>query len=276
MANKIITLGGTGLIGSNIQLGDKISSADVNLLDLENTLTYIEKLSPDVIINAAAKTVSSKLLYENPVEYFDENLRMSLNVFKAAAEARVKRLIAYASINAFLKETTLLTSDSYNHYIKQILSEIYFKQYGLNSKVIFLGNIYGPNSNTCNGAIPFIIDKCFQALMDDDDLILQGDGMASREFTYVEDIISSTEQFIHNDDNNPVIMTSGVSYTLRDVVDIVTSHLGFAGKVIWKGTSDSVTSKSFDNKDIDKLIVNDTTLEIGIRKTIDWYLENVS
>ena len=112
--------------------------------------------------------------------------------------------------------------------------------------------------------------------MDDDDLILQGNGMASREFTYVEDIISSTEQFIHNDDNNPVIMTSGVSYTLRDVVDIVTSHLGFAGNVIWKGTSDSVTSKSFDNKDIDKLIVNDTTLEIGIRKTIDWYLENVS
>ena len=276
MANKIITLGGTGLIGSNIQLGDKISSADVNLLDLEDTLTYIEKISPDVIINAAAKTVSSKLLYENPVEYFDENLRMSLNVFKAAAEARVKRLIAYASINAFLKETTLLTSDSYNHYMKQILSEIYFKQYGLNSKVIFLGNIYGPNSNTYNGAIPFIIDKCFQALMDDDDLILQGNGMASREFTYVEDIISSTEQFIHNDDNNPVIMTSGVSYTLRDVVNIVTSHLGFAGKVIWKGTSDSVTSKSFDNKDIDKLIVNDTTLEIGIRKTIDWYLENVS
>ena len=85
--NNILTVGGSGLLGSNINFGQKVSSNDIDLLDYDQTVTFFKNSRADIIINAAAKKVSSKLLYENPVDYFDENIRMSLNVFKAAAES---------------------------------------------------------------------------------------------------------------------------------------------------------------------------------------------
>ena len=275
--NKILIVGGSGLLGSNINFGQKISSNDVDLLNYDQTVAFFKNSKANVIINAAAKKVSSKLLYENPVDYFDENIRMSLNVFKAAAESDVNQLIVFASINAFLDKKSKLESDSYNHSIKQILSEIYYQQYQLNSKVIFLGNVYGPNTKICNGAIPMIIDKCYKAKHNKENLILDGNGAIEREFTFVDDIISISKQFIGSTDNRPIIISSGIVASLYKVVDIIVKQLEFKGLVQWKGDTDKIVDKNFNTNVVKKLETDYkfTSLESGIAKTINWYKANV-
>ena len=275
--NNILTVGGSGLLGSNINFGRKVSSNDIDLLDYDQTVTFFKNSRADIIINAAAKKVSSKLLYENPVDYFDENIRMSLNVFKAAAESNMKQLIVFASINAFLDKRSKLVSDSYNHSIKQILSEIYYQQYKLNSKVIFLGNVYGPNTKICNGAIPMIIDKCYKAKLNKENLILDGNGAIEREFTFVDDIVSISKQFIGSTNNEPIIISSGIVASLYKVVAIIVEQLEFKGLVQWKGDTDKIVDKNFNTNIVKKLETNYkfTSLESGIAKTINWYKANV-
>lgn len=272
--NNVLILGGSGLIGSNISYGTKVSSNDVNLLDYDSTLECFKRHMPDIIINAAAKTVSSKLLYASPSQYIDENIRISLNVYRAANEINVKRLITFASINAFLGQEDQLSADAYNHRLKQVLSDVYAKEFDLSSKTIFLGNIYGPNSTIHNGAIPTIIDKCWTAKINNTDLILEGNENVCREFTYVDDIAFLTEQFIHDRSCDPIIISSGLVHTLGDVVNIITRQIGFNGKVIWKGEYDRINNKRFITNDVETLksSISFTPLEDGITKTIESYV----
>ena len=55
----------------------------------------------------------------------NENVQISLNIFRAAAKLNVKKLLVIGSINAFINKNDLLISDVYNHNIKIIL------QYGI-------------------------------------------------------------------------------------------------------------------------------------------------
>ena len=188
-----------------------------------------------------------------------------------------EQLVVFASINAFLDKRSKLVSDSYNHSIKQILSEIYYQQYKLNSKVIFLGNVYGPNTKICNGAIPMIIDKCYKAKLNKENLILDGNGAIEREFTFVDDIVSISKQFIGSTNNEPIIISSGIVASLYKVVAIIVEQLEFKGLVQWKGDTDKIVDKNFNTNIVKKLETNYkfTSLESGIAKTINWYKANV-
>ena len=91
-------LGGSGLIGSNFLDGLKLSSKDVNLLSYKETLECFKKYKPKIIVHAACKKLSSKLLYDKTADYFDENVRMTLNIFKAAKEIEVDEIIILSSV----------------------------------------------------------------------------------------------------------------------------------------------------------------------------------
>ena len=271
--NDILILGGSGLLGSNFTKGIKLSSKNVNLLNYEETKKCFKNFNPKIIIHSACKKLSSKLLYNSPANYFNDNVTMSLNIFKAAAETKVEQLIVVSSINALLSGEGELTADTHNHKIKQTLSKVYKQQYNLNSKIIYLTNIYGPHSNEENGFIPFIIKKCYNALISNEDIILTGDKKHKRDFMYVKDANNLIEQFYSH--NTPLLSNSfklytGITYTLEEIVNIVTELIGFKGKVIWNGKYDNITNKNFIDND-KPINFKFTSLHKGILETIKYY-----
>lgn len=274
--NDVLILGGSGLFGSNFSKGVKLSSKDVNLLDYEETKKCFNKFKPKVVIHSACKKLSSKLLYNNPANYFSDNVTMSLNVFKAAVETNIEQLIVISSINALLCGENELTADTHNHRVKQTLSEVYKQQYNLNSKVFCLTNIFGPGSSVENGFIPFIIKKCLDALANNEDIILTGNKNYKRDFMYVKDANNLIEQYYNkniNLESDPVKVYTGTTYTLGEIVDIVINLIDFKGKVIWSGKYDNVADKDF--KDDNKLInYKLTPLHKGIEETINWFKKN--
>ena len=268
-----LILGGTGFIGSNFTDGVKLSQTDVNLLDYNSTLECFKKYAPNIIIHSACKQLSSKLLYENSADYFDANVRMSLNVFKAAQETNVKKLVVIASINAFVDNEKLL-SDSYNHNIKKILSDTYREQYNLSSNVVFLSNVYGPNySHATNGFVPFIIEKCYQAKKNNSDLHIIGNPNHTRNFLFVDDVVNKIETLINCDDH--VIIADNDYYSLQTVVNKIVKIMNFTGNVQWSGHYDSVEHKSVHNNNtIRTEDQHMTSLDEGLERTIKWYLNN--
>jgi len=272
---KKLILGGTGLIGSNFRDSIQLSKKDVDLTNYNDTIKCFKSYKPDIIVHAATKKINSTLMYKYPTEYLYDNITMSLNIFKAAKKCNIQRLIVFGSINAFLEHNNkLLQSDSYNQRLKNMLSQLYDIQYKLNSKVIYLSNVYGPcNDYTNNGIIPIVIDKCFNAILENKNLLLKGTGLADRTFTYVNDIVEITEKLINDKNNNPVIISSDEKYSLKDIVAKITKLMNFQGDIIWDGKEvDNIYTKEYDTS-IKKYSgeYNYTSINNGLKKTIQSY-----
>tara|TARA_B100002019_G_scaffold28664_1_gene22513 strand:- start:767 stop:2095 length:1329 start_codon:yes stop_codon:yes gene_type:complete len=268
-----LIFGGSGLVGSNFKDGIKLSSEDVDLLNYSDTLKCIQYHKPKLIVHSACKKLSSKLLYDNGADYFDENVRMTLNIFKASAEFGVKNLLVIASINAFLRKNNLVHSDAYNHNIKKVLSNQYFDQYGLKSKVVYLSNVFGPlYKNSCNGFIPFIIEKCHEAIKNNTDLNITGDKSYKRNFVYIKDVIDFITSDLDNETD--VVISTENSYTLEHVTNIVTEIMGFTGKVNWSGNYDDIKDKDINLSNQRLVNLNKTKLYDALKETIEWRLQS--
>ena len=275
MNNKLkkIIFGGSGLIGSNFTDGIKLSRKDVDLLDYNETYDCIKFYKPDIIIHSACKKLSSKLLYDHSADYFDENVQISLNIFRAAAKLNVKKLLVIGSINAFINKNDLLISDVYNHNIKKILCKEYLKQYNLNSNMIYLSNVYGPKyKDSRNGFISLVIKKCYDAIKNNTDLFLVGNKLHERNFIYVKDVIKVIESNYEN--TNDIIITTENTYQLDFIAKTVAEIMNFKGKIKWEGDYDNITNKKINYADEQLINVNHTSIYKGLQETINWFMEN--
>ena len=78
----ILVTGATGLVGSAIvrelkRIGRPvvaISSKDVDLLDRNATFNYLNKIKPNIVIDAAAKVGGIAANNNFPVEFLSENI----------------------------------------------------------------------------------------------------------------------------------------------------------------------------------------------------------
>jgi GDP-L-fucose synthase len=70
---------------------------------------------------------------------------------------------------------------------------------------------------------------------------------------------------------------SGIETPIRDIIQIITEHLGYQGEVIWDATKpEGNKGRALDVSCTEKELgfVATTNLKDGMKKTIDWYLEN--
>jgi len=98
---KLLITGGTGLIGSTISTGTKLSSQDADLTIWEETYGILRQESPDSIIHCAARVggVGSNINYKG--EFFFENIMINTNVIEAARICGVKKLIDFYQLVFF-------------------------------------------------------------------------------------------------------------------------------------------------------------------------------
>ena len=292
---RILITGGTGFIGKNINfpLEVKISSQDVDLRNWKDTLNLFKKHQPDIVIHCAARHGNFKEMEQNKVEFFRDNQAIDLNVFEASNQVGVTQLIALSSVTAFPFEIETEISESdlhqgephpscytygYNKRMLDILCRSYNEQYGVNYTCALLTNMYGPfNDFNLESAtvVSNLIHKCYIAKQTNSDFKVYGDGSPVRDFMYVEDLTDIFNILLDKKYNEPVIISTGESISLKKLVTIIVNKFRFTGNVIWGNeTSVGQQKKVASNKKL--LQVSDsisfTSLEDGISKTIDWFM----
>ena len=105
-----------------------------------------------------------------------------------------------------------------------------------------------------------------------------GTGKATREFLYVEDaakgIILATKKY---DKSEPVNIGSGMQITISSLVRNIATLVGYKGKIIWNTSKPDGQPKRYLDTSKAKRDFGfkaNTSFDIGLRKTIDWYLNN--
>ncbi len=209
-------------------------SAEYDLVDGAAVRRLIADARPEMVIHLAARVGGIGANRENPGRYLYENAMMGLQLFEQCRLAKVPKLVALGTICAYPKfaPVPFREDDLWNGYPEEtnapygiakkmmlVQSQAYREQYGMNSIVLFPVNLYGPRDNfdlQSSHVIPAMIRKFVSAReRGDNEVVLWGDGSATREFLYVEDaaegILLGAERY---DSSEPVNLGSG-----KEIVD---------------------------------------------------------
>ena len=306
---KILITGAQGFVGKHLvkNLLEKRKVAKENLflptfeeLDLrkwEDCQKAVKR--QEIIIHLAAKVGGIGLNREIPGEMFYDNAIMGIQLMEAARQAGVEKFVAISTICAYPKFTPVPfkeddlwlgypeeTNAPYGLAKKMSLvqAQAYRQQYGFNAISLIPVNMYGQGDSfdpKKSHVIAALIRKVYQAKKEGKNFIeVWGTGKATREFLYVEDgaegIILATEKY---DKPEPVNLGSGMEISIKDLVQLICKLMDFKGEVHWDTTKpDGQPRRRLDVSKAKKEFgfQAKTNFEEGLKKTIQWYEENVN
>ena len=255
----VVVTGGAGFLGKPTvrmltELGASVQVPRSVQHDLTDPGACLEALSgAEVVIHLAANVGGIGFNRRNPAPLVRDNMAMGLNVFEACRELGVGKLVAACSVCAYPKFTPVpfKEDDLWSGYPEEsnapyglakkmliVLSDAYRRQYGLDSCVPVVANLYGPEDNfdlEDSHVIAAMVHKYVVAAENDEpEVVLWGTGEPSREFLYVDDaaraMILAAE---HADFSEPFNVGTGIETKIRDLAELVVEATGFRGKTVW-------------------------------------------
>jgi GDP-L-fucose synthase len=294
--NKILITGGTGLIGSAFKEGVKVGSLEYNLTSRSQTNQMIDHYKPEIIIHTAAKVGGIGGNIQYPANFYYDNILMNTNIIHTAYEKSVKKVVCFLSTCVFPDKVEYpLTEDKIHHgpphpsnsayaYAKRMADiqiQAYNRQYGTKYFSVIPCNVYGKNDNfnlESGHVIPMLIRKCWIAKQTNTTFEVWGDGTPLREFMYSEDVADIIYKLVETyEETNPIIISNPVEYSIKQVVDLIVEYMEFDGEIKWLiDKPNGQHRKPSSNQKLLSIIgeYNFTTLEIGLKKTIEWFILN--
>lgn len=301
----VVVTGGAGFLGKPAvrmlgELGAEVRVPRSAEHDLTDPAACREALSgAEVVLHLAANVGGIGYNRRNPGPLARDNMAMGLNVFEACRELGVGKLVAACSVCAYPKFTPVpfKEDDLWVGYPEEsnapyglakkmliVLSDAYRRQFGLDSCVPVIANLYGPDDNfdlEDSHVIAAMVNKYVTAAEGgEDEVVLWGTGEPSREFLYVDDaaraLILAAE---HAEDSEPFNVGTGVETKIRDLAAMVSTAAGFRGETVWDTSRpDGQPTRYLDVSRAAGSIGfrASTDLEDGLAKTIESFRASVS
>ncbi len=107
----------------------------------------------------------------------------------------------------------------------------YHRQHNVDIKVVRIFNTYGPNMNSDDGRV--VSNFIVQALKGDD-ITIYGDGMQTRSFCYVDDLLSGMMGMMNSRDGftGPVNIGNPKEFTMLELAEEVLKQVGGRSKLV--------------------------------------------
>lgn len=298
---KILVTGGNGLVGQALRKLKMpqivfVNRKDADLTDFNQTKALFEKIKPAQVIHLAAQVGGIGGNSMHTGEYFRNNTMININVLEAARLVGVKKLISFMSTCVFPDKCEYPLNEKNIHngpphpsnfgyaYAKRMLevqSSAYRNEWGCNYIIAIPTNIYGPHDNFSlkdGHVIPSLVHKCFLAKKNKTELSVWGSGKPLREFILSDDIAALALWALDNySEPSPIILSSGVEISIKDLVLLIAKKMKFTGKIIFDDTKpDGQFRKPSDTAKFLKYRPDFkfSSVEKGVEKTVHWFIKN--
>ena len=220
---RYLVTGGAGFIGSNtvdelvrrghsvVVLDDLSAGKEEHLAESRNKITFIKGSITDIevvrkaifeaeyVIHLAARTSVPRSM-KDPVETNRINIDGTLNVLVAARDAKVKRIVYAASSSAYGETPTLPKTESMQpqpispygvtKYVGELYAQTFGRCYGLENVSLRYFNIFGPRQDP-GSPYSGVMAKFCTAFLEETEPVIFGDGLQSRDFTYVDNAVQA-------------------------------------------------------------------------------------
>ena len=258
MSLYLIT-GGAGFIGSHIadeliKHGERVRVLDNFCTgtknNLKNIINKIELIKGDIRnerdVNLALKNVDIVLhqaalrsvprSVADPVSSNDVNVSGTLLLLNLSKEHKVKKFVYASSSSAYGDNPTLpkfetqLPSPVSPYAVSKLTGEYYCtvfsKLFGLQSISLRYFNVFGPRQDP-KSQYAVVIPKFINAALKNETAVIDGDGKQSRDFTYIDNVVSANLLAAKSPVKHGVFnIACGENYSLLDTIKIIEKTTG--------------------------------------------------
>ncbi len=299
---KVLITGGAGFIGSHLAESFQ-GKAEVVVLD--NLRSGYEKnldgfniqfikgsiLDRETVQNAMqgvdfvfhlAAMISVPESMSNPIECAELNVKGLLIVLEEAERAGVKKLCfstsaaIYGDNPTVPKTEDMLPEPKSPYAITKLDGEYYCNMFTnegrLQTACLRYFNVFGPRQDPNSAyaaAVPIFTSKA----IDNDDIIIYGDGEQTRDFIYVKDIVNANIFLSQNNFTGVYNVAYGEKITINKLVRTIKNITHSTSKVIYKEERAGDVKHSMAS--VDKLmkigLVHKNDFTSGLEQTIEFF-----
>lgn len=113
----------------------------------------------------------------------------------------------------------------------EAMTMAYHRSHGLDTRIVRIFNTYGPRMRPSDGRV--VSNFIVQALCGDP-LTVYGDGLQTRSFCYVSDLIDGIYRLFARGDANPTNVGNPGEFTVRELADIVVELTGSKSEIVYQ------------------------------------------
>lgn len=259
MTIALIT-GGAGFIGSHLATALLQRGYEVRILDnfstgkRENLAPILDKITlfeASITNNKALRAAMAQVDYvfhqaaipsvprsvEDPETCHEINVNGTFRLLLAARDAGVKRVVyaasssAYGDITGEYKHEAMPPRPLSPYGAAKLMGEYYmqvfYQTYGLETVCLRYFNVFGPRQDPTS-EYSAVIPKFITAIQQGKRPIIYGDGLQSRDFTYIDNVIHGNLLAATCPDPAGHVMNiaCGEQYSLLDLVNILNHYMG--------------------------------------------------
>ncbi|HEX7905945.1 MAG TPA: SDR family oxidoreductase [Chitinophagaceae bacterium] len=224
---RILITGGAGFIGSNlvekllqdervhfVSVLDNLATGSVQNIesfignerfrfiegDIRNYETCLQACKDIDTISHQAALGSVPRSINDPLTTNEVNITGTLNIFTAAKEKKIRRVVYAASSSTYGDHPGLpkvedqigkpLSPYAVTKFVNELYAQVYASLYGIEFIGLRYFNIFGPKQNLA-GPYAAVIPLFAQAILKDQAPTINGDGQHSRDFTFVNNAVQA-------------------------------------------------------------------------------------
>lgn len=311
---KVLVTGGAGFIGSNlvktlisdnriekVRVLDNLATGSWDNLSSVRDHSKLEIIEGDirnydtcisassglnaVLHQAALGSVPRSI--KDPLLTNAVNISGTLNIFKAAVESNIERVIFAASSSTYgdspahpkmEKDIGMpLSPYAVTKYVNELYAHVFAKTYDLKFIGLRYFNVFGPHQDP-NGPYAAVIPIFFEAAISGKKAIINGDGLTSRDFTYVDNAVQANIKalFTENEEalnqiyNVACAQETSLNQLWNEIRTISNSDIQVSYGPSRKG---DVKKSLADISKARRLLAYEPKVLIkdGLLKTFDWY-----
>ncbi|HDH07798.1 MAG TPA: NAD-dependent epimerase/dehydratase family protein [Candidatus Moranbacteria bacterium] len=263
--------------GKSLVWGFKLYRGDIRDHKLLEKIFKKEKLDKVVHLAALAGVRNSLL---DPKSYADVNIMGSINLLEMAAKYKIKNFVFASSSSVYgnNKKQPFSENDSVDTPISpyaaskkadELLAHVYHHIYGLNITALRYFTVYGPWGRPDMALFLFA-----DGIMKGKPIKVFNRGKMSRNFSYIDDIVSGTITVLDKCKGYGIMNIGGdKEETLLRYIEVLEDNLGKkAKKKLMPMQPGDVPSTVADIKKLRKLGWKPKTrIEEGIKNFVEWY-----
>jgi len=245
---RILITGGAGFIGSNlvehllqkkevdlVRVLDNLATGSLKNIgefekhpkfefvqgDIRNYENCMDACTDIDLISHQAALGSVPRSINDPLTTNEVNITGTLNIFTAAKEKKIKRVVYAASSSTYGDHPGLpkledkignpLSPYAVTKYVNELYAKLYASVYGLQMIGLRYFNVFGPRQNPA-GTYAAVVPLFIKSVLDNEPPTINGDGEHSRDFTYVANAVQANDCALFTENSSAVNQVYNIAF----------------------------------------------------------------
>lgn len=260
-----------------------------NLHDCQKACNGVDNVLHQAALGSVPRSIN------DPITTNNANINGFLNMLVAARDSEVKSFTFAGSSSTYGDHQALpkveenigkpLSPYAITKYVNELYADVFAKTFNFKTIGLRYFNVFGKRQDPY-GAYAAVIPKWIAAMINGDEVFINGDGETSRDFCFVENVVQANLlAALANDSSKDQIynVAVGNQTTLNDLYSALQSTLAQNNKIYDKApiyrnfrVGDVRHSQADISKASSKLgYIPEYELIDGIVKAMPWYIKNV-